>query len=133
MNFPADSNVPAGERGDNGLVIRGNVIWNGGQNMPLGIEEGNACPPNHLGCSVDALQTHNWINQLEPQLVNPTGGDFRPLNSGNLTSLNPAAIPDFNWELPPVTPQAPVGQLENTLTRNRAGESRVQTNQIGAY
>lgn len=133
MNFPAGSNVPADERGDNGLVLRGNVIWNGGQNMPLGIEEGNACPSNHPGCSADALQTHNWINQLEPQLANPTGGDYRPLNSGNLTSLTPAVIPDFTWQLPPVTPLVPVGQLENSLPRNRAGESRSQTNQIGAY
>lgn len=133
MTFPTGSNVPVDERGDTGLVMRGNVIWNGGQNMPLGIEEDDACPSNHAGCNADALHMHNWINQLEPHLVNPAGGDYRPLNSGNLSSLNPAAIPDFSWQLPPVTPTVPVGQLENALPRNRAGESRNQTNRIGAY
>jgi hypothetical protein len=133
MTFPVNSNVPTSERGDTGLVFSGNIIWNGDETMPLGIEDTDACQTDHPGCSATVLQANNWINQFEPQLVAPETGNFRPVSDGNVTEQTPTAIPDFIWNLPPVTPSIPAGELLNAVDRNYAGESRDSDNSIGAY
>lgn len=123
-------------RGDNGLVLRGNVIWNGGADMPLGVGDGGesgGCPDSHPTCSPAALRANNAINTLQPQLVNAAGGDYRPLPGGNLQGLAVAAIPDFVWTGLPARPAVPAGETDNRVTRNALGESRAAVNRVGAY
>lgn len=133
MANPAASNVPADARGDTGLILRGNVIWNGPANLPLGIEDGSACADDHPTCSAARLTAENRINSLRPQLIDPANGDFRPLAGGNLDSLPAATIPPFDWSALPARPPAPAGATDTAVTRNRAGESRASRNRIGAF
>ena len=93
----AGSNIPAPARADDNLQIRGNVIWNGPVEHPLGIE----APA--LAADVRA---HNAINTLRPVLVDPARGDYRLA-----ASFTPPryVVPPFTETLPggPITP--PVG------------------------
>lgn len=64
----AGSNIPSPARADDNLQIRGNVIWNGTVDHPLGIED--------PVLAADIL-AHNAINTVRPILVDPARGDFR--------------------------------------------------------
>lgn len=136
MPNPAGSGVPSDARGDTGLVLRGNVVWNGSAAHPLGIEGSEAsgpCPEGHAGCSPTALRAGNSINTVEPQLANPAAGDFRPLAGGNLASFAVAAIPDFSWTELPARPAVPAGGTDNRVGTNYLGESRSGANRVGAF
>jgi hypothetical protein len=133
MANPAGSNVPNDARGDAGLIMRGNVIWNGPSNHPLGIEDGSACPVGHPTCTPALLLAQNTINVFEPQLMNPAGGDYRPLFGGNVQSFTVYPIPDFGWTELPTVPSVPAGGIVNAVTSNFAGESRSLVNRVGAY
>lgn len=133
LSNPSGSNVPTDARGDTGLIIRGNVIWNGPSSHPLGIEDGSACPISHPTCNAALLVTQNSINLIEPQLVNPAGGDFRPVASGNLGNFTVYAIPNFVWNELPSTPSVPAGSTDNTVASTFIGESRSVSNKVGAY
>jgi hypothetical protein len=132
----AGATTDASGRGDAGLVLRGNVIWNGGADMPLGVggdDPAAGCPNSHPTCSPAALRADNAINTLQPQLVDAAGGDYRPLPGGNLQGLAVAAIPDFDWSGLPARPAVPAGESDNRVTRNALGESRATLNRVGAY
>ncbi len=95
----ADSNIPWPSATDTNLQIRGNVIWNGPVDHPLGVEgAGEGCQPQNATCNPEQLRADNAINQFEPQLVDPENGDFRPLEGGNLAGWLTVPIPDFTWE-----------------------------------
>jgi hypothetical protein len=106
----ANSNVPVPVRADDNLQIRGNIIWNGGELMPLGIEASPdflaGCQPDNPTCDEAQLRADNAINTLEPQLIDPASGDYR-LAEGFTTTLYP--IPDFTWDLP-----VPQGDVSNS-------------------
>jgi len=88
----ADSGVPSPARTDDNLQIRGNVIWNGDETLPLGID--TACSTENPTCNPTQLTTDNAINTLDP-----------------LTSaLQNIAIPDFTWDTP-----VPQGDLSNAV------------------
>jgi hypothetical protein len=133
LSNPASSNVPADARSDSGLIMRGNVIWNGPTNHPLGVEDGSACPANHATCSPSLLVAQNSINSVEPQLVNAVNGDLRPLAAGNVERFSVYPIPNFTWNELPAVPAVPLGGVDNTVSTNRVGESRSVTNRVGAY
>lgn len=136
MSNPSGSGVPADARGDTGLVLRGNVVWNGSAAHPLGIEGSDSsgpCPEGHAGCSPSVLRATNSIHTVEPQLANPAAGDFRPLAGGNLASFAVAAIPDFSWTELPARPLVPTGDTDNRVTTNHLGESRSAGNRVGAF
>ncbi|XVJ68270.1 MAG: right-handed parallel beta-helix repeat-containing protein [Rhizobacter sp.] len=133
LSNSASSNVPTDARSDAGLVIRGNVIWNGPTTHPLGIEDGSACPASHTTCTPALLVAQNSINTLEPQLVNAAAGDFRPLTGGNLDRFTVYAIPNFGWSELPSAPAVPAGGVDNTVSKNYLGESRSPINRLGAY
>ncbi|MFM8899441.1 MAG: right-handed parallel beta-helix repeat-containing protein [Burkholderiales bacterium] len=130
---PAGSNVPLDARSDAGLVLRGNVIWNGPSNHPLGIEDGSACPATHATCAPNLLTAQNSINALEPQLANPAAGDFQPAGNGNVASFPVAAITNFVWTDLPTTPAVPHGGTDNTVSHNMLGQARSAINRVGAY
>ena len=62
------SNIPSPARADEGLVITGNVIWNGPEDHPLGIEQAP------LAADVAA---RNAINSVRPVRVDPARGAYR--------------------------------------------------------
>ncbi|MFM2447674.1 MAG: hypothetical protein RIS44_124 [Pseudomonadota bacterium] len=133
LSNPASSNVPLDARSDAGLIMRGNVIWNGPSSHPLGIEDGSACPASHATCNPTLLVAQNSINALEPQLVNAATGDFRALSGGNVDRLTVHPIPNFARNELPSAPSVPAGGVDNTVSTNYLGESRNVTNRVGAY
>lgn len=85
------SNIPSPARADDGLVIAGNVIWNGPADHPLGIEQD--------GLAV-AILGGNAINTLRPVLRDPARGDYRviaapgiPATVGPQGDIGPRAAP----------------------------------------
>ena len=84
------SNIPTPARADTNLQIRGNWIWNGPADHPLGIEQ--------VALAADVL-AGNSINTVRPVLADPAHGDY---------SLAPGVVsPVASAGLPPVLPPAP--------------------------
>ncbi len=127
---PASSHVP-NVVADENLQIRGNIIWNGPSDMNLGVG-GSSCGDNNPTCNETQLLSENKFNALQPQLINPAGGDFRPLEGGNVFSQSGVEIPDFDSaDLPPLN--APQGTLMNLVLLDRDGNARNQNLTPGAY
>ena len=127
-------NIPRPSTTDNNLVICGNVIWNGPAGWPLGNEESDrGCQPSNTTCNTTQLNSDNTINSVEPQLVNPSTGDYRPVSNGNLFSVATCAIPDFTWADAPASPPVPAGDVSNAVTRDRDGNPRTSSSPPGAY
>lgn len=125
---PDSSNIASVVTDDN-LQIRGNVIWNGGANLPLGIEgPGLGCQPENTTCNGIQLGSENAIDIVEPQFVDAPGGDFH-LRGNWADVLTPLSMPDFIWD----DHSVPVGTTVNTVTLDRDGKSRSPANAPGAY
>ena len=94
---PAGSNVPAPSLADDELVIRGNVFRNGTAEMDS-------------GWSDDAeFWAANHVNDMTVDLVDPAGGDFRPVAGGHIATLVSVPIPTHAWvdsAVPSVEPPA---------------------------
>ncbi|MBI3961750.1 MAG: right-handed parallel beta-helix repeat-containing protein, partial [Deinococcus sp.] len=127
------ANVPLPTLADENLRIRGNIIWNGPPDHPLGIGEGTGCQPTNPTCNETQLVAENTINTLEPQLIDPAHGNFRPVPGGNLLTATTYAIPAFPGGDQPQPPLAPEGDLSNTVSLGRAGDSRTSPTPPGAY
>jgi len=128
----AGSNVPSPAVADENLHIRGNLIWNGPADLPLGIGDGEGCTSTNPTCNESQLLADNAINTVQPQLINPAGGNFRPVAAGNVYGVTTFSIPDFPaWETP--TPSAPAGGVENRVYWDREGLVRVVAGPPGAY
>ncbi len=82
---PAPTADPA--RADDGLVIAGNIIINGSETHPLGIEDGGACADTNPTCNAAQLRRDNQINTLSRALVDPENGDFRLLEGVELPPM----------------------------------------------
>ena len=84
------SNIPSPARADTNLQIRGNWIWNGPADHPLGIEQ--------AALAADVL-AGNAINTVRPVLTDPAHGNY---------SLAPGVVsPVASAGLPPVLPPPP--------------------------
>lgn len=118
----AGSNIASPSRADANLQIKGNIIWNGPSDHPLGIEP---------GALADQVMMENSINTFHPILVDPEHGDYR-FASG---SAPPSAfnIPDFAWSDAPVIPMVPVGSIGNNVAYDFAGAPRSAVSLVGAY
>lgn len=128
-----DTGIPNPSRTDDNLQIRGNLIWNGPADLPLGIEDDSeGCRPANPTCNEAQLTADNHINQTQPALIDPGGGDFRPA-PGSLAGIVTYPLPDFPaWDA--LTPAAPPGDLTNHVTHDRAGQARPATGGApGAY
>jgi len=134
VNPPADTNIPSPSYSDTNLQIRGNVIWNGPTDLPLGIEESDqGCQLTNPTCNLTQLLAENTINTLEPQLTNPENGNFRPIQGGNVFSAVTYTIPNFTWSDAPATPPSPQGTLSNSVPIDRDGSPRTGSGPAGAY
>ena len=102
-----DSNIPSPAMTDDNLQIRGNLIWNGDSDMPLGIAPETGCQDDNPTCNLAQLLQDNLINTVEPQLANPENGDYTVTIDTDFMR----AIPDFSWELDAI----PVGNMSNAL------------------
>ena len=130
----AGSNIPSPAVTDQGLSIRGNIIWNGPGQCTLGVDDGSqGCQPGNPDCNAAQLEADNLINVVEPEFRDPTAGDFRPAASGNLLSYPAIDIPDFTNEGRPALPAVPEGSLLNSVTRDRSGSQRDASSARGAY
>ena len=128
------TNIPSPATTDFNLQIRGNLIWNGPADHPLGVgDESSGCQNDNPTCNVAQLLAENTINQLEPQLIDPANGNFRPLEGGNLFSVLTFALPDFNWDDAPTPPAIPMGDLNNAVVVDRDGQPRSTPGVPGAY
>lgn len=124
---PAWSNIPYATTDDN-LRMRGNVIWNGGPSMPLGIEgNSDACVSSDPNCNQTQLRADNAINTVEPALVNVAANDFHI--AGNwVVSVTLHTIPDFVWQL-----GVPPGTDSNAVPFDSKGRARSGRDAPGAY
>jgi hypothetical protein len=129
----AGSNIPSPAVADHNLQIRGNIIWNGPTDHPLGIEGEDGCQAGNPTCTAEQLRTDNAINTVEPELVNPGSGDFRPVSDGNVFSVLTYAIPDFTGGDRPAPPTPPEGNLINIVPRDFDGVTRSNTWPAGAF
>lgn len=112
LTLPAGmQNIPSGASADDGLQIRGNVIWNGDASMPVGVEDASTgCQMTNPTCNLTQLLADNTINQVEPTLT-----DGMP----KVTGVDGVTIPDFTWEAA-VSP----GALSNAVPLDYAGNPR---------
>lgn len=126
------SNIPSPAVADDNLVIRGNLIWNGPSDLALGVGDGEGCAAANPTCNPTQLLADNAINTVEPQLIDPANGNFRPVAAGTLFDVATFAIPDFPaWQS--LTPAAPAGLLANGVSQDRDGLVRVASGPPGAY
>ena len=108
----AGANIPSPARADTNLQIRGNWIWNGPADHPLGIEQ--------AALAADVLAA-NAINTVRPVLVDPAHGDY---------SLAPGVVPPVVFSgLPPVLPPptTPLPKLAATFRAVAATTARAVT------
>jgi hypothetical protein len=118
------------------VVIAGNLIWTGTSGATdLGLGDGTGCQPDNPTCNPTQINADNRINQFEPALVNPSGGDYRPLSGGNLSGVTPVPLPTFDTSVL-LPAQVPLVQLVNplatTILDDYAGTSRATGNVVGA-
>ncbi len=127
---PADSNVANPSRADDGLILRGNVIFNGPAGWPLGIEDSDrGCQTGT--CTAAQLRNDNQINELEPAFANAAAGDFHPV--GGLAALATAPAPNFSWADAPTRPAVPAGNPANAVLRDFSGAARPAGSPPGAW
>jgi hypothetical protein len=72
------TNIASPSTTDTNLQIKGNIIWNGSADLSLGLGDDQGCLPSNPTCNATQLLADNRINTVQPQLNNPSGGDFRP-------------------------------------------------------
>ena len=118
---PTDSNVANPAKVDDNLRIAGNLIWNGPADMTLGIgDPDSGGQDSNLTCNRAQVLADNVINQIEPQLVDPEHGDFRP-RIGTSLGMRTQIIPPFPGNDRPQPPLASQGNLTNTISSNVVG------------
>lgn len=128
----ATSNISTPAHSDDHLVIRGNVIWNGPADHPLGIGDDSGCQPSNATCNATQLLADNAINTIEPQLVDPANGDYHPTQTSNLAEVTTYALPAFPaWDT--FTPLVAPGELANEVPVDRNGVNRQTPSLPGAY
>lgn len=134
VNPAPASNIPAPARTDVGLIIRGNLIWNGPASHPLGVEDSDqGCQPTNPTCTATQLLSENNINQVEPELTDPANGNFRPVPSSNVFDVPTYSMVDFQWGDAPAPPTVPQGRLNNAVTHDYEGNPRTTNSPPGAY
>ena len=130
----AGTNIPSPARTDTELLIRGNILWNGPADLPLGIEDlPEVCAPTNPTCSGAQIRGENEVNSDEPELTDPPGGDLRPARGSTLLARRAAPIPHFTDEDRPTHPPVPTGVLENLFPFDRGGTPRGNNAPPGAW
>jgi hypothetical protein len=127
-------NIPSPSTTDDHLRLRGNALWNGPADLPLGIEEPDAgCQASNPTCNAGQLRADNAINTLQPLLRDPDRGDFHPGEGSPAFSVPTFAPPDFTGADRPAAPATPAGNYANGVPRDRDGRARTASDPPGAY
>jgi hypothetical protein len=116
------SNIPSPTRPDDGLVIRGNLIWNGPAGHPLGIA--------NAALAADVVAT-NAINTVRPAFADLARGDARL--AASFTPPATVAIPAFSWAAAPARPAVPAGRIDLSVAYDHAGAPRTGPQPPGAF
>ncbi len=114
------SNAPTPAVADSDLVIAGNVIWNGASGTPLGVGDDQGCLDSNPTCNTAQLRANNVINSIEPDLNNPSIGNYQLQNRADFSSVA-VAFPHFSWSDVPgsgVPTNATVTNLNYTKYRD---------------
>ena len=119
---PVGSNIPSPARTDDGLVIRGNVIWNGPVGHALGIDD--------AALAADVVAA-NAINTVRPAFADFARGDYAL--AASFTPLGTVAIPAFSWAAAPVRPAVPAGRSDLGVRFDHSGAARVGPQAPGAF
>ena len=118
---PSAAGIPSPQKTDSGLLIKGNVVWNGTNSMPIGVEEGDqGCQSGNPTCTLSQLSADNTINSSEPDFISANTEDFRPQASGilaGISSLSIPNIPTLDSGLNPI----PEGNTSNVMVREFSG------------
>lgn len=117
-------NAPNPAYADDNLRIRGNIVWNGPTDHPLGIGDESGCPPNNPNCNANQLKADNAFNSIEPQFTNAAEGNFIPMKNGTVYQATTYEIPNFPGGDRPNKPTTQVGVLDNVLPRDAKGTVR---------
>jgi hypothetical protein len=131
-------NVPSPSRTDDGLVVRGNIIWNSPIEYAGLVGDNNGsgnigCQPGNPTCNPSQLQAENYINSLQPLLRDPDHGDYRLDWGSDACAASAVTIPGFGWSDAPTAPVVPEGDLSNAVPRDRDGRTRDAHGPTGAY
>jgi hypothetical protein len=110
-------------RADDGLLIRGNVVWDGPLNHPVLDPASGGPPAMRPGCDEKSLRQYNSINRLKPRLLDPEHGNYRHVQ-GSLREAKGYEIPDYAGGDLPERPRAPQGELCNQPSCDRDGKPR---------
>lgn len=129
----AGSNVPSPSVTDANLRIRGNFIWNGPADLALGVEDpSQGGQPSNPTCNAVQLRADNGINHAQPQLADPSAGDFSPAARGNVFTAATYAVPAFPGGDRPSPPAVPQGNLDNSIGHDYYGNPRTSSSPPGA-
>ena len=118
---------------------RGNVVWNGGPSMPLGVGgAGNGCSDANPTCNTAQLLSRNAFNAPDsrPSMNLTTYRLIPGGSSANVTAHLWRPLPAFGaWQAAvPPGPAVPPGTLGNVVPLDRAGASRTAGRDApGAY
>ena len=124
ITVPAYTNIPSPVLSDGNFVFTGNLIWNGSAVHPVFSSDAGR---------EAVFRASNTIGVFEPQLVNPSGGDFRPAAGGNLSTMGSASVTDFLGNDRPLTPRPPLGDLSNAVLFDAISQARTLANMPGAF
>ncbi|MHB8772714.1 MAG: right-handed parallel beta-helix repeat-containing protein [Syntrophales bacterium] len=130
---PSGTNIPSPADADGNVQIRGNLIWNGPVDHPLGIEDtAQGCQPANATCNASQLRADNSINLTQPQFRNPVQGDVHPAPGSNIFGTPVFAIPRFAGGDHPQPPLPPEGNLDNSVSDDYARSGRTSLSPPGA-
>lgn len=120
------THLPSPSYSDDGVRLRGNLVWNGSSGHALGLD-------NATWITNAQVLADNTINTVEPQFANAAATNFHPASTGNLFAAAGYAIPNFSWSDAPASPSVPSGNTTNTVAFDRDGATRTNTAPPGAY
>ncbi|MCC7437545.1 MAG: right-handed parallel beta-helix repeat-containing protein [Armatimonadetes bacterium] len=130
---PAESNAPNPALADDGLQIRGNVIWNGPPEHSLGLGDESGCQNSNPNCNQAQLLAQNSINTLKPDFIDPASLNFRLAAASAVRGVAAYPIPDFSGGDRPARPESPPGNFSNTVPRDATGAMRIGPQPPGAF
>ena len=128
---PPGSNVANPANADTHVRIRGNLIWNGPPSLAL--NSGSGAAPGNPTCNDAQLRADNTINTVQPQLVDPENGNFRPVAGGNVFAQMTYAVPAFPGGDRPSPPTVPTGNLDNRVPVDYLDVLRSGSGPAGAF
>jgi hypothetical protein len=129
-NPSSGSNIPNPARTDTGLIIQGNIIWNGpAVDLSFLGPDDDACTNSNPTCNTSQLLTDNKINAFAtmsaaPNFRDPTSGDFRPQIDGSIVETQSYSISSFTNVGRPSVPSVPPGVLTNNIPRDFSSSKR---------